>query len=356
MSTSSASSAGSTWLTVNRKQGVKVAPADLAIVEGCRYDFSVIASMIALKYAFHQPTYRQQDWFAQCGWFPSRSTINDMFNHSVPVTQPLVNQMWQQVLRQSIVLLDETRVLLLTRNSLSEEQQAQLNRRGKSKKPPDEDEPPEQNKRGSATSYAWLFAGLDKGAPYNLFHWSLTRSHSVVDERLREFQGTVVADAYGAYTHIEQRSAGRISHASCNWHARREFVKAEVHEPVLCAQIISLYQRLYAIEQRTKTWTASERHGLRQREAIPIWHEIEQWLESRPVQRGFAEQPIWKGGRVSEKPKDGTAEVSSGRLLANRQRSSRTAHTPAGSGSPQLAVSWASSSRSWTSAIAECRE
>jgi transposase len=267
------------------EQGVKVAPADLAIVEGCRYDFSVIASMITLKYAFHQPTYRQQDWFAQCGWFPSRSTINDMLNHSVPVIQPLVSQMWQQVLRQSIVLLDETRVLLLTRNSLSEEQQAQLNRRGKSKKPPEEDEPPEQNKGGSATSYAWLFAGLDEGAPYNLFHWSLTRSHSVVDERLREFQGTVVADAYEAYTHIEQRSAGRISHASCNWHARREFVKAEVYEPVLCAQIISLYQRLYAIEQRAKTWTASERRGLRQREAQPIWHEIEQWLESKPVQR-----------------------------------------------------------------------
>lgn len=269
------------------EEGVKTAPADLAIVEGCRYDFSVIAAMIALKFAFHQPTYRQQDWFAQCGWFPSRSTINDMLNHSVQAIQPLVDQLWHQVLRQSIVMVDETRLLLLTRNSLSEEQQAQLDRRGKTKKPADDEEPPEQSGSGSATSYAWLFAGLDReGAPYNLFHWSLTRSHSVVDELLRAFQGTVVADAYEAYAHIEQRSEGRIVHASCNWHARREFVKAEVYEPILCAQIIALYQRLYAIEQRAQTWTASARQELRQREAVPIWREIDQWLETESVQRG----------------------------------------------------------------------
>ena len=45
-------------------------PPPLAIVEGCKYDFSVVAAMGTLKYAFHVPTYRQQDWFAQCGWFP----------------------------------------------------------------------------------------------------------------------------------------------------------------------------------------------------------------------------------------------------------------------------------------------
>src|SRR5690606_35491818 len=60
--------------------GVIAKPAPLAIVEGCKYDVSVIAAMIALKFAFHQPTYRQQDWFAQCGWFPSRSTINEQMN------------------------------------------------------------------------------------------------------------------------------------------------------------------------------------------------------------------------------------------------------------------------------------
>lgn len=267
------------------EEGVKAMPAPLAIVEGCKYGFDVIAAMIALKYAFHQPTYRQQDWFAQCGWFPSRSTINDMLNHGVATVQPLVNQMFHQVLVEPIVQIDETRILLLTRNSLNEEQQAQLNRRGKSSKPPDEDSPLELNQSGSVTSYAWLFAGLDDFAPYNLFHWSLTRQHCVVDEQLADFRGTVVADAYDAYAYIEKRSQGRIAHASCNAHARREFVKAEGYEPILCAQIEALYRQLYRVETRAKDRTPEARHELRQRDSVPIWKKIEQWLHSEPVQR-----------------------------------------------------------------------
>ena len=160
-----------------------------------------------------------------------------------------------------------------------------MDRRGKTKEPADEDSPPERKGSGSATSYAWLFSGLDSLAPYNYFHWSLTRSHSVVDERLSQFSGTVVADAYEAYAHIQKRSGGRIVHASCNWHARREFVKAEAYEPILCAQMISLYQQLYAIEERAKMWSVSARYELRQREAIPIWRHIEQWLQRESVRR-----------------------------------------------------------------------
>ena len=50
---------------------------------GCKYNFSVIAAVVAMKLGFHNPTYRQQNWFAQCGWFPTRSTCNDLINHAV---------------------------------------------------------------------------------------------------------------------------------------------------------------------------------------------------------------------------------------------------------------------------------
>ena len=65
------------------EEGVRSMPPPLAIVESCKYDFSVIATVLAMKFAFHMPTYREQDWFAQCGWFPSRSTINDLINYGV---------------------------------------------------------------------------------------------------------------------------------------------------------------------------------------------------------------------------------------------------------------------------------
>ncbi len=268
------------------EEGVKAVPAPVAIVEGCRYDFSVIATILTSKFAFHLPTYRQQDEFAQGGWFPSRSTMNDLINHSVDTVDPLIHQLWHEVLRPQVVLVDETRVRLLTRDSLTKEQHGQLADRLKAAaKSSGEEDIPESNDGGSVTSYAWLIMGQDEQAPYNLFHWSLTRQQTTIDELLKNFHGTVVADAYGAYAHIATRSSGRITHASCNVHARREFTVCEKYEPLLCAQLESLYSQLYAIEERGKSLRAGERLTLRQREAVPIWSRLEQWLQSDAVVR-----------------------------------------------------------------------
>ena len=52
---------------------------------------------------------------------------------------------------------------------------------------------------------------------------------------------------------LEQRSGGRIVHAACNAHARREFVQAESNDPVLASQALSFYRQLYDVEERGKT-------------------------------------------------------------------------------------------------------
>ena len=268
------------------ERGVVSPPAPLAIVPGCKFDFSVIAAMVALKFAFHQPTYRQQDWFSQTGWFPSRSTINDLISLSVATVSPLVTQMWQLLLQQVVLLIDETRVLLLTRGALTKEQLAQLRKR-KQAAPLDDDSLAESARTcpGSVASYAWLFTSPQQMAPCNLFHWSLTRQQATVDEILADYRGTIVGDAYDGYVYIQRRSRGRIVHASCNTHARREFVRAETYQPILCAQMLSAYRQLYAIEERAEPLPAAERVELRQREALPIWQRIETWLRSDAVVR-----------------------------------------------------------------------
>lgn len=276
------------YVVVGRpEEGVKSAPAPLAIIEGCKYDFSVIAAMLAMKLAFHIPTYRQQDWFAQCGWFPSRSTVNDLFNYSVDTVVPLVDQMWHLLLAQPIVLGDDTRLRVLIRNGLSAEELAQLEQRGSQVPVLDTGPPAHTGPPGSATSFAWLYTGLEGMAEYNVFHWSLTHQNSVIDTHLATFQGIFVGDACGANARLAQRSGGRIEHASCNAHARREFVAAESNEPVLAAQAESFYRQLYDVEERGKTLTADERQALRQRDAVPIWARLGQWLESTPVQRAL---------------------------------------------------------------------
>ena len=274
-------------------RGVIAASPPLSIVEGCKYDFSVVAAILSQKFAFHCPTYRQQDWFAQCGWFPSRSTLNDLINVSVDVLTPLFDQMWQLLLQQPILLTDDTRMLLLTRGALSREQIESLQGRRRSGTPPG-DAPEELPDRGSVTSYAWLYTGLDCLAPYNVFHWSLTHQHSVVDEHLESYEGLVVGDAFGGYTQIENRSDGRIVHASCNTHARREFVKAESSEPLLSAQAESFYRQLYDVEERGKLLSVQGLFDLRLRDAVPIWERFGHWLESDKLRHALPQSDIGK--------------------------------------------------------------
>ena len=184
-------------------------------------------------------------------------------------------------------------MLLLTRGALSREQQEALRGRRRSGAPPG-DEPPELDDRGSVTSYAWLYTGLDGLAPCNVFHWSLTHQHAVIDEHLEPFEGIVVGDAFSGYAQIEKRSNGRIVHASCNGHARHEFVKAEASDPVLCAQAQSLYRQLYDVEERGKTLDAQGRFELRQRDAVRIWERFAQWLESEKVRRVLPQSDVGK--------------------------------------------------------------
>ena len=283
------------YVTAGRpEEGVKSAPAPLAIVEGCKYDFSVIAAMLAMKMAFHIPTYRQQDWFAQSGWFPSRSTVNDLFNYSVDTVAPLYGQMWQLLLTQPILLGDDTHLRVLVRNALSAEELAQLAQRSRPSPVLDTGPPTNTGPPGSATSYAWLYTGLNGFAEYNVFHWSLTHENSVIDSHLATFRGTFVGDACGANARLAQRSGGRIEHAGCNAHSRREFVAAESNEPVLASQAESLYRQLYAVEERGKTLLPDERRDLRQRDAVPIWNRLRQWLDSAVVQRVLPKSALGK--------------------------------------------------------------
>ncbi len=274
------------------EEGVRSRPVPLSIVEGSKYDFSVVAAILAMKFGFHMPTYREQDWFAQCGWHPSRSTVNDLINYGVQTIGPLHEQMWLLLLREPILLGDDTTLTVLVRGALDAEDLAMLGSRSRLRQALESGSPPNTGPPGSATSYAWLYTGLDGRAPYNVFHWSLTHQNAVIDRHLAAYRGVFVGDACGANARLHERSGGRILHASCNAHARREFVKAESNDPILASQAISFYQQLYDVEERGKTLDLSARGELRQREAVPVWSRLRRWLDSDAVKRTLPRSAI----------------------------------------------------------------
>ena len=299
---------------------IVAAPTLPSIIEGCKYDFSVIAAVVTMKFAFHMPTYREQDFFGQSGWHPSRSTSNDLINYTVDCIDPLFAQMSQCLMNQSVVFGDATELTVLLRDTLSQDDQESLDKRKKNRHKElaaklngkqSKTSPTNSTKGGSAKSYAWLYSGLDapcellpdlnipqperpppnfddplwRYSPYNIFHWSLTQKHAVIDSHLANFHGIFVGDATGANANLAARSGKRITHQSCNAHARRYFVKALSNDPVLASQMVAMYRQLYAVEYRGALLSADERLELRQRDAVHIWQRIEKWLDQDEVKR-----------------------------------------------------------------------
>lgn len=298
-----------------------VAAATLpSIVEGCKYDFSIIAAIACMKFAFHMPTYREQDFFGQSGWHPSRSTCNDLINYAVDCIDPLFMQMSKCLMNQSILFGDATEITVLLRGAISEDDQQTLDARKKNRhkeleaklkaKGP-QGAQGNSTKHGSAKSFAWLYSGQDapgellpelavprperpppnfddplwRCAPYNIFYWSLTQKHAVIDAHLAEFRGTFVGDAAGANANLAARSGNRIAHQSCNAHARRYFAKAKSGDTALASQMVAMYRLLYAVEYRGALLSAAKRLELRQREAVPIWQCMQAWLDQDEVKR-----------------------------------------------------------------------
>lgn len=267
--------------------GVVSPPAPLGILPGVKYDFSVIAAALSMKLNFHQPTYRQQDLFAQAGYFPSRSTLNDWFNYSTIVIEPLFAEAWRLLLQQDVLLGDDTRVRLLTRSALDDEELEKIGRRrgGGTREGP---------QPGSVTSFVWLYTGLDGPAPYDIFHWSLTHEDCWIDSHLATFRGVFVGDAAGPNARLQQRSGGRIIHAACNSHARREFVAAEKNHPLEASKALAFYWLLYDIEMRSKLLDGVDLLEVRRKEAVPVWNAFRLWLDSDALKGILPKSPLGK--------------------------------------------------------------
>ena len=93
--------------------GVAQPPRPEGLVEGDRYDTSIAAEIIAAKYAYHMPTYRQQDYFAGSGWMPQRSTLLNILTNAAYVLERLYLHYADHVRTAAVIPTDETGVMLL---------------------------------------------------------------------------------------------------------------------------------------------------------------------------------------------------------------------------------------------------
>lgn len=254
--------------------GVVSPERPIGLVEGNRYDPSVAAEIITGKYGYHLPVYRQQDYFAGCGWTPSRSTLLNILEASAFVIEPLADYFKATILDSPILGTDETQVTLLLPKDIPKPVEGDL----KLKRIHEVFTEAVRKGKPSVSGRMWAYRSVT--IPLNVFDFTVSRHRDGPDVFLKDYVGKLMADCYSAYQGITLRSDGRIERAACVAHARRKVFDGQGGYRLEARLLLGKFQQLYDIEDRAKTMSPEERLALRQSEAVPVWASIGEWLES----------------------------------------------------------------------------
>lgn len=243
------------------------------LVEGNRFDTSIAAEIIAGKYAFHLPIYRQQDWFGGSGWMPDRSTLLNILASAAYVLEPLYHHYADHVRTTSVIPTDETNVMLLLPPEI----------------PPARDDPKSRRihevlsaaraaNKSHVSARMWVYRSLGLSGA-NVFDFTVSRHRDGPADFLKHYSGTLLGDCYTGFQSIVLASDSRIVRAACHAHARRYIFEAREHHPQQAAQLLAWYRQLYDIEDQARGKSAEEVLSLRQQHSAPIMDQLRQWLD-----------------------------------------------------------------------------
>lgn len=261
------------------KLGVSSPERPTGLVEGNRFDTSVAVEILACRFFYHLPYYRQQDMFASCGWTPSRSTLLNIVTASEFVLQPLA-QYYRDLFHEiDLLACDETPVTLIVPPTLPE-----LDPRDPRTARIIEVLSAAQEKgRPSVQARMWAYRSLE--VPFNVFDLTVSRHRDGPDEILSDFTGLLMGDCWSGFQKIELRSDSRIQRGACWTHARRKLDACRENHPRHTTVLLALIRQLYDLEDRAKLWTPQQRLELRQRESVRVLNQIRAYLDGPELER-----------------------------------------------------------------------
>jgi len=255
------------------QQGVSSQERPTGLVEGNRFDTSVAVEILACRFFYHLPYYRQQDLFAGNGWTPSRSSLLNLVTASEFVLQPLV-QHYRDLLSEIDVLgCDETPVTLIVPPQLPELDPDDV----RTARITEVLSEAQAAGRPSVKARMWAYRARD--IPFNVFDFTVSRHRDGPDEMLSNFRGYLMGDCWSGFQKIELRSDARIQRAACWVHARRKLDECRVNHPRHTTVLLALIQQLYDLETRAGSWTAEQRLQLRQRESQHVLSQIREYVD-----------------------------------------------------------------------------
>jgi len=210
---------------------------------------------VQLPRATRLPLYRQSEIYAREGVDLQRSTLADWVGATSSLLDPLVEALRRYVFDCRKLHADDTPVPVLAPGT------------GKTK-----------------TGRLWTYVRDDRPAgdtvaPAVWFAYSPDRKGEHPERHLRDFRGTLQADAYAGFNQLY--ATGRIQEAACWAHVRRKFYELQqAHASPIATEAIERVGQLYAIESEIRGRPPDERRQARQARARPLLESLREWLES----------------------------------------------------------------------------
>ena len=223
----------------------------------------LVAHVLAAKYAWHLPLYRQSQMMATQGLAIDRSTLAFWVGYAGAELAPVYQRLKANLLASSKIVVDETPAPVLDPG------------RGRTK-----------------TGYFWAIARDDRPwrgpePPAVVYSYAPGRGAVHALKLLDGYCGVVQCDGYAAYKTLVNPArdgslAEHIQLAFCWSHLRRRFVEIERRGPAPTAsEALSRIAQLYGIERSLRGRTAEERRAGRQAHTKPLVIALKTWFEER---------------------------------------------------------------------------
>jgi transposase len=215
---------------------------------------SMLAHILVNKFVDHLPFYRQVQIFKRQELHIPESTIGGWFNATCKLLEPLYDSLKAKILLCKYLQADESPIPVLTN-----------------------DKPGATHK-----GYHWVY--YDPWGKLVLYDYQKSRGREGPDEMLKNFIGFLQTDGYTVYTNLA--NSANITLLACMAHARRKFEHALDNNPLLAAEMMSMFGELYDIERmgREANLSPESLKELRQQKAKPVLDKMEAWLRKHLIQ------------------------------------------------------------------------
>lgn len=253
----------------------------------------LLAHIAVSKFKDHLPLYRMETIFRRMGIELARNTTSLWMIRMAEVLKPLYKLGQDSIINYDVAYADETKVQVLK----------------------------EPNRKAEDKSYMWCFIGGAPKQEFVLYHYNVSRAHTVIEDILEDFSGYLHCDGFGGYAAYAGDHG--VILLGCWMHCRRGFFEVTRHTKSkgLADMAVKKIAKLYRIEEAMKKQQlkVQERYDYRQEHSQPIITDFKSFLDDNhnkvlpqsPLGKAFT-YAINQWPKLINFLKDGRLEIDNG--------------------------------------------